>query len=79
MAARDDAKRYRAIKGGEWIAAEPFNGTAGFHLSGLYSPWTPLGDIAQDFLNAKALPDTLRVFVNTTLAECFGDEGERAR
>jgi phage terminase large subunit GpA-like protein len=72
----DDAKRYRAIKGGEWIAAEPFNGTAGFHLSGLYSPWTPLGDIAQDFLNAKALPDTLRVFVNTTLAECFEDAGE---
>ena len=73
----DDAKRYRAIKGGKWIASEPFNGTAGFHLSGLYSPWTPLGEIALDFMNAKALPDTLRVFVNTTLAECFEDEGER--
>ena len=73
----DDAKRYRAIKGGKWVASETFNGTAGFHLSGLYSPWTPLGDIAQDFINAKALPDTLRVFVNTTLAECFEDEGER--
>lgn len=73
----DDAKRYRAIKNGKWVASEKFNGTAGFHLSGLYSPWTPLGDIAQDFMNAKVMPDTLRVFVNTTLAESWEDQGER--
>ena len=73
----DDAKRYRAVKGGEWRASEPFSGTAGFHLSGLYSPWTPLGDIAKDFVAAKVLPDTLRVFVNTTLAEVWEEQGER--
>ena len=73
----DDAKRYRAIKGGGWIATEKTNGTAGFHLSGLYSPWTPLGDIASDFVNAKKMPETLRVFVNTTLAESWEDQGER--
>jgi phage terminase large subunit GpA-like protein len=73
----DDAKRYRAVKGGEWRASEPFSGTAGFHLSGLYSPWTPLGDIAKDFVSAKILPDTLRVFVNTTLAEVWEEQGER--
>jgi len=73
----DDAKRYRAVKGGEWRASEPFSGTAGFHLSGLYSPWTPLGDVAKDFVAAKVLPDTLRVFVNTTLAEVWEEQGER--
>lgn len=73
----DDAKRYRAVKGGEWRANEAFTGTAGFHLSGLYSPWTPLGDIARDFTAAKQLPDTLRVFVNTTLAQSWEDQGER--
>jgi phage terminase large subunit GpA-like protein len=73
----DDAKRYRAVKGGEWRASEKFSGTAGFHLSGLYSPWTPLGDIARDFMSAKQMPDTLRVFVNTTLAQSWEDEGER--
>ena len=73
----DDAKRYRAIKGGRWVASESFSGTAGFHLSGLYSPWTPLGDIASDFIAAKSLPDTLRVFVNTTLSETWEDQGER--
>lgn len=73
----DDAKRYRAIKGGRWVASESFTGTAGFHLSGLYSPWTPLSDIASDFVAAKSLPDTLRVFVNTTLSETWEDQGER--
>ena len=73
----DDAKRYRAIKAGRWVASEPFRGVAGFHLSGLYSPWTPLGNIAREFIAAKNAPDTLRVFVNTTLAETWEDEGER--
>ena len=73
----DDAKRYRAVSRGEWRATAEFNGTAGFHLSGLYSPWTPLGDIAREFLKAKKLPDTLRVFLNTTLAESWEDTGER--
>jgi phage terminase large subunit GpA-like protein len=73
----DDAKRYRAVSRGEWRATAEFNGTAGFHLSGLYSPWTPLGDIAREFLKAKKLPDTLRVFLNTTLAESWEDAGER--
>lgn len=73
----DDAKRYRAVKNGQWVASGKFNGTAGFHLSGLYSPWTPMGDIATDFMNAKTMPDTLRVFVNTTLAESWEDQGER--
>lgn len=35
----DDAVRYRAVRAGEWIAQNPTNKTAGFHLSGLYSPW----------------------------------------
>ena len=73
----DDAKRYRAIKKGNWIATEDFNGTAGFHINGIYSSWTPLAEAVKGFLVAKKMPDTLRVFVNTYLAETFEDQGER--
>jgi len=73
----DDAMRYRAIKNGNWVATEDFNGTAGFHISGIYSPWTPLSEAVRGFLVAKKMPDTLRVFVNTYLAETWEDQGER--
>lgn len=73
----DDAARYRAIKYGEWKATAPFNGTAGFHINGIYSPWTPLADAVRDFLTAKKMPETLRVWTNVYLAETFEQEGER--
>jgi len=73
----DDADRYRAIRRGEWRATAPFVGTVGFRLSGLYSPWTPLESAVRDFLIAKKLPETLRVWVNTYLGEPWEDEGER--
>ena len=49
----DEAERIRSIKAGRWIATQEFNGIAGFHLSALYSPWTPLADGVRDFLEAK--------------------------
>jgi phage terminase large subunit GpA-like protein len=74
----DDAARYRAIRRGHWRATAPdVVGKAGFRLSGLYSPWTSLENAVRDFLEAKKLPETLRVFVNTFLGETWTDEGER--
>ena len=73
----DDATRIRAIAKGRWKATAPFTGVAGFHLNGLYSPWTRLGDAAAEFLDAKRLPETLRVFVNTFLGETWEDQGEQ--
>jgi phage terminase large subunit GpA-like protein len=34
----DDVARRRALQKGQWLATAPFNGVAGFHLSGHYSP-----------------------------------------
>ena len=73
----DDAARYKAIRTGEWRATAPFVGRAGFRLSGLCSPWTPLSSAVADFLQAKKLPETLRVWVNTYLGESWEDDGER--
>lgn len=72
-----DADRVRAIRHGRWCATQPFNGVAGFHLSGLYSPWTPLEQAVREFLEAKKQPATLRVWVNTYLGEPWEEQGEQ--
>ena len=67
--------RSRAIRRGEWRAtAEPKGKVAGFHLNGIYSPWTRLEDAVQDFLTSKSDPMRLRTFVNTFLGETFDSE-----
>ena len=73
----DDPKRYRAVRLGNWKATEEFKGVAGFHISGIYSSWTPLADAVRDFLSAKKMPETLRVWTNVYLAETWEDQGER--
>jgi len=67
----DDAERWAAIADGEWVASKEFNGTAGFHLNEIYSPWSKLGEMAETFLEARKLPETLQTFVNTALGQTF--------
>jgi phage terminase large subunit GpA-like protein len=72
-----DAMRYRSVRNGEWVATDDFSGVAGFYINGIYSPWTPLSDAVRDFLSAKRMPETLRVWTNVYLAESWEDQGER--
>ena len=65
------------LRKGEWRATAPSNGkTAGFHLSGLYSPlgWLSWADMVDDFLRAKADAPMLKSFVNTRLAETWEED-----
>lgn len=71
-----DAERWEAVSRGEWVATAPFRGIAGFHLSQLYSPWVKLSDMAQEFLEAQADPELLKVFVNTGLGETWEEKAE---
>lgn len=74
----NDAKRFQAIRYGKWKkTAEGDGKTAGFHLSALYSPWTPLEDIVRDFLASKRDPMRLKTWINTTLGETYEEQGER--
>jgi phage terminase large subunit GpA-like protein len=72
----DDGMRYSAVKRGKWIASAPFTGIAGFHLSGLYSPWTSISQAVSDFLSAKREPMRLKTWVNTYLGETWEEEGD---
>lgn len=65
------------LRKGEWRATAPSDGkTAGFQLSGLYSPlgWLSWSDMVDDFLRAKSDAPLLKSFVNTRLAETWSDE-----
>lgn len=71
-----DARRWSAVRRGEWRAEGDFNGVAGFWLNEIYSSWVTLAEMARAFLDAKGYPDLLRVFVNTSLAETWEETGE---
>ncbi len=73
----DDAQRWSSVKRGEWKADRDFNGIAGFHIWEAYSSWVRLEDTVRGFLEAKRLPDTLRVWVNTALGETWEESGEK--
>ncbi len=72
----NDSDRIWSIRNGVWIAEKPFNGIAGFAISGLYSPWTPLSQGVKDFLDVKKNPERLRVWTNTYLGQTWADIGE---
>ena len=72
-----EADRLKAIQRGKWVATAPFKGHAGFRANKLISPWKPLTFLAAKFLEAKAGgTETLKVFVNTQLAETWKEKGD---
>ncbi len=72
-----EVHRQWMVSNGEWRAQADFNGTAGFWINELYSPWVSFSNIAEKFLQAKkGGQETLRVFVNTSLAETWEESGE---
>ena len=61
---------------GQWQAEAAFNGIAGFHINELYSPWVKWAEMVESFLKAKRLPETLKVWVNTSLGETWKEKTE---
>lgn len=67
------------IAAGRWRATMPeVQGHAGFRINALVSPHANAawGKLAAEFLAAKRNPDTLQVFVNTTLAEGWRESAD---
>jgi phage terminase large subunit GpA-like protein len=63
---------------GKWIASNPSSRIAGFHLSELYSPWRPWGELAADWLKSQGNIERMRAFINTSLAELWDDQAQAA-
>lgn len=72
----NDAQRWNACEQAEWRRLKLFSGTRGFWISHLYSPWKKLSAMVLDFLLAQKTPQSLQVFINTTLAEEWKERGE---
>jgi len=71
-----ESDRLRAVSKGQYVATAPFTGHASFKVNRIASPWNPLSDMVQEYLDCKDSPGGLREFVNTTLAETFEEKGE---
>lgn len=71
-----DGDKHYMLAHGEWIAEAPFKGTAGFHISSLYSPWVTFAELAKKWLDAQGDPEKLKVFINTELAETYEENLE---
>lgn len=63
---------------GEWRASQPFTGHASFHIWAAYSysPNATWGQLAKEFLEAKADREQLKTFINTVLGETWKETGE---
>ena len=70
----DERHKAQMVENGEWRITRPeVKNHAGYRLSALVSPlenarW---GLLAADWLVAQGSPNTLRVFINQTLAEAW--------
>ncbi len=62
------------LQNGFWEAQQPFKGIAGFWIHEVYSPWVSWFEMVENFLEMKKLPDTLKTFINTSLAELWDEE-----
>lgn len=72
-----DIERQRACdRNVEWRAEGHFAGKAGFWVSHLYSPWKTLAQMVEKYLASEKDPAARQVFVNTTLAELWEEQGE---
>ena len=72
----EDKHKARMLRQGKWVAENPGGKIAGFHLNELYSPWRTFADVAEDFVEAKKNPETLKTWVNTSLGETWEESGE---
>ena len=72
----NDVQRRAACEKVVWRAEKPFRGTAGFWISHLYSPWKTLSEMVSKWLETEGDRQRRKVFINTTLAELWVEEGE---
>lgn len=76
----DESEKPEMIDRGEWIAAKPFKGHAGFHIWAGYSlhvnaSWA---NIVEEWLRVKDDPLERQTFINLVLGEPYEDRGEKA-
>jgi len=62
---------------GTWKATAQFTNAAGFWLNELYSPWSTMQKMVDDFMKSKGNKELLRTFVNVSLAETWEETADK--
>lgn len=75
-----DVDKPDMVAAGEWIAAKPFKGHAGFHIWAGYSlfPNASWVNLVTEWLRVKDDPLARQTFINLVLGEAYEDQGDRA-
>jgi phage terminase large subunit GpA-like protein len=68
-------EKFQMLKAGHWKAGADFIDTAGFRINELYSPWVTWQAMVKHFLEVNKNSERLKVFINTSLAECWEEDG----
>jgi len=72
----EEREKSRMLAAGVWQATAPGDGeSAGYHLNALYSPFYSWAELVADFLKSKDVPEKLKVWTNTKLAETWEEQG----
>jgi phage terminase large subunit GpA-like protein len=71
-----EEERMYMVGKGEARDEKPLTDHYGLWVWEIYSPFTTMGDIAKDFEKARKNPETLKQFINETLAEGWEEEKE---
>jgi phage terminase large subunit GpA-like protein len=74
----DETHKPWMLANGEWVKHNPSAKRAGFHISGLLSPWVRWTELAAKWLAVKGDVEQMRTFFNTKLGLLFVAAGEQA-
>jgi phage terminase large subunit GpA-like protein len=75
-----DIDKPEMVERGEWRAAKPFKGHAGFHIWAGYSLFVNASwrNLVAEWLKVKDDPLSRQTFINLVLGETYEDRGEKA-
>jgi len=74
----NEGDRHYSIKHGYWKSLKPkVTWHHGYKVSALASPFTPIVELAKEFVDAQGNPEDLKVFYNTRMAETWKEKGEQ--
>jgi phage terminase large subunit GpA-like protein len=77
-AAIDETHKPAMLAAGRWLKHNPTSRRAGFHISGLLSPWVRWTEIAAKWLAVKDDDEQRKTFFNTLLGLLYVQSGEQA-
>lgn len=72
----DQAQIYRMVRHGHWKARAPFNGTAGFHVWAIYSPWVTMADLVVEWEDSEGKPTEEQTFINLKVGRAYNPTRE---